>query len=41
MGEKLWKRIRKTEGITVYNIYGQTETTVDSSSGRRTRATDL
>ncbi|MFC9431870.1 amino acid adenylation domain-containing protein [Streptomyces sp. NPDC056987] len=30
VGEKLWTRIRETEGITVYNIYGQTETTVDS-----------
>ncbi|GAA3768024.1 amino acid adenylation domain-containing protein [Streptomyces phyllanthi] len=30
VGEKLWARIRETEGITVYNIYGQTETTVDS-----------
>ncbi|WP_184738444.1 non-ribosomal peptide synthetase [Streptomyces netropsis] len=30
VGEKLWARIRETEGITVYNIYGQTETTVDT-----------
>ncbi|MGX1487522.1 acyl carrier protein [Streptomyces griseus] len=30
VGEKLWTRIREVEGITVYNIYGQTETTVDS-----------
>ncbi|MCP9985366.1 amino acid adenylation domain-containing protein [Streptomyces sudanensis] len=30
VGEKLWARIRETEGTTVYNIYGQTETTVDS-----------
>ncbi|MFE2451816.1 amino acid adenylation domain-containing protein [[Kitasatospora] papulosa] len=30
VGEKLWTRIREAEGITVYNIYGQTETTVDS-----------
>ncbi|MGC5563594.1 amino acid adenylation domain-containing protein [Streptomyces sp. FR-108] len=30
VGEKLWKRLRETEGITAYNIYGQTETTVDS-----------
>ncbi|MFJ9622972.1 amino acid adenylation domain-containing protein [Streptomyces sp. NPDC101181] len=30
VGEKLWTRIRETAGITVYNIYGQTETTVDS-----------
>ncbi|MFD0304166.1 amino acid adenylation domain-containing protein [Streptomyces sp. NPDC127119] len=30
VGEKLWTRLRETAGITVYNIYGQTETTVDS-----------
>ncbi|OXM53000.1 amino acid adenylation domain-containing protein [Amycolatopsis alba] len=30
VGEKLWARIRETDGITAYNIYGQTETTVDS-----------
>ncbi|MFE7070364.1 amino acid adenylation domain-containing protein [Streptomyces sp. NPDC057620] len=30
VGEKLWTRLRETEGITAYNIYGQTETTVDS-----------
>ncbi|WP_282794570.1 non-ribosomal peptide synthetase [Streptomyces sp. CC224B] len=30
VGEKLWARVRETEGLTVYNIYGQTETTVDS-----------
>ncbi|MGW6056039.1 amino acid adenylation domain-containing protein [Streptomyces sp. NPDC055189] len=30
VGEKLWARIRETEGSTVYNIYGQTETTVDT-----------
>ncbi|GAA3169214.1 MULTISPECIES: amino acid adenylation domain-containing protein [Streptomyces] len=30
VGEKLWARIRETDGITVYNIYGQTETTVDT-----------
>ncbi|MEV8321012.1 amino acid adenylation domain-containing protein [Streptomyces sp. NPDC059900] len=30
VGEKLWARIRETPGSTVYNIYGQTETTVDT-----------
>ncbi|GHE47291.1 hypothetical protein GCM10018785_16210 [Streptomyces longispororuber] len=30
VGEKLWARLRETEGVTVYNIYGQTETTVDT-----------